>query len=40
MRLMLAKQAEKTWRKIDGFNRVANVLHGLEYNDGVQIIAA
>jgi transposase-like protein len=35
MMFMLAKQAEKTWRKIDGFDHVANVLQGLEYNDGV-----
>ncbi len=40
MMFMLAKQAEKTWRKIDGFDRVANVLHGLECNYGVRIIAA
>jgi hypothetical protein len=34
MMFMLAKQAEKTWRRIDGFVHAASILHGIEYNDG------
>lgn len=40
MLFMLAKEAEKSWRKIDGFEHVANVLQGLEYKDGVLKMAA
>lgn len=40
MMFMLTQQAEKSWRKIDGFDHVANVLHGLEYKDGVLKMAA
>jgi len=34
MMFTLAKHAEKTWRKIDGFNHIANVLDGIVYADG------
>jgi transposase-like protein len=34
MMFTLAKHAEKTWRKIDGFNHIANVLDGFVYADG------
>ena len=34
MMFALATQAEKTWRKIDGFNHIPNVLQGVVYTDG------
>ena len=34
MMFALAKHAEKTWRKIDGFNNIAQVLDGVVYTDG------
>ena len=40
MMFTLAIHAEKTWRKIDGFNHIANVLDGLTYADGVLKMAA
>lgn len=40
MMFMLAKQAEKTWRRIDGFVHAASILHGIEYDDGVLKLAS
>ena len=40
MMFALAQHAEKTWRKIDGFNHIANVLDGVVYTDGELKIAA
>ena len=34
MMFALATHAEKTWRKIDSFNHIANVLDGVVYTDG------
>ena len=40
MMFALAKHAEKTWRKIDGFNHIAHALGGVVYTDGVLKMAA
>ncbi len=40
MLFMMACKAQNTWRKIDGFDQIANVLEGLNYQDGVLNIAA
>lgn len=40
MMFTLARYAEKTWRKIDGFNHITNVLNGMVYNDGELPLAA
>ncbi|MCO6465207.1 MAG: transposase, partial [Bradyrhizobiaceae bacterium] len=34
MMFTLAKHAERSWRRIDGFNHIANVLDGIVYTDG------
>jgi transposase-like protein len=35
MMFALASHAQKTWRKLDGFNHIANVLDGIAYNNGI-----
>jgi hypothetical protein len=37
---VLADNASKTWRRIDGFNHIANVLNGLPFVDGELKMAA
>jgi len=40
MMFTLASQAQKTWRKLDGFNHIANVLNGITYDNGIMKEAA
>lgn len=40
MMYVLAVNAQKTWKKIGGFNHIENVLQGLDYHDGELKLAA
>jgi len=40
MMFTLASQAQKTWRKLDGFNHITNVLDGIIYDNGIMKEAA
>lgn len=40
MMFVLAENASKTWRKLDGFNHIANVLNGITFVDGELKMAA
>jgi hypothetical protein len=35
MMFALASHAQKTWRKPDGFDHIANVLDGIAYDNGI-----
>ncbi|MBY0292610.1 MAG: hypothetical protein K2W92_04905 [Alphaproteobacteria bacterium] len=35
----LIKNAEKTWRKIDGKNQLPKIISGVKFSDGLEAIA-
>ena len=35
----LIKNAEKTWRKLDGKNQLPKIILGIKFTDGLEVVA-
>lgn len=33
----LAEAAEKSWRRLDGYNQLSRVIHGVKFADGIEV---
>jgi putative transposase len=34
----LAEAAEKGWRRLDGHDQLAKVIHGVKFTDGIEVV--